>query len=54
MIYSGSGVNNVDGDGKDDGGSGIGGSNCCLESTDLVLNSLPSSYSKLNVFLCKS
>ena len=36
------------------GGSGIGGGDYCSESTDSMLNSLPDSYSELNIFLCKS
>ena len=43
-----------DGGGEGNRGSVVDGGNCYSESIDSVLNLLPDSYSKLDVFLCKS
>ena len=53
-MYNHSSVVNVEGsdEGNEDGG--VGGDNCCSESTDLILDSLPDSYFKLDVFLYRS
>jgi len=49
MVYGGNGVV-VDNDGGD---NDVEGSDWLSESTDLVLNLLPDSYSNSNVFLYK-
>ena len=36
-----------------DGDGGVGGGDYCSESTDSILDSLPDSYSELDIFLCK-
>ena len=51
IVYGSSDVVGVENDSEDDGGSRVGGDNCCLESTDSVSDSLPDSYSKLDIFL---
>ena len=50
MVYGSGGVIGVENDSKDDGGSRVGGDNCCLESTDSMSDLLPDSYSKLDIF----
>jgi len=47
MVYSSS-------SGNSDGGSRVGGGNCCSESTDPISDSLYDLYSELDFFLCKS
>jgi len=53
MVYSSGSVNDDNDDNDNDGGSGVGGSDCCSESTDPVLDLPPDSYFKLDIFLCK-
>jgi len=53
MVYSSSGVVGIESGSNSNRGSGIGSSDCYLESTDSILDSLSDLYSKLDIFLCK-
>ena len=53
MVYDSGSVGSDD-DGESDRSGRMDGSDCCSESADPVLDSLPNSYSKLDVFLYKS
>jgi len=53
MVYGDSSVIGIESGSDGDGDGRVDVSNCCLESTDLVLDSLSDLYSKLNVFPCK-
>ena len=50
MVQDGGDVDNADSSSEGNRGSRVSGGDCCSESTDFVLDSLPSLYSELNFF----
>ena len=54
MVYSSGSVVGIKSSSEGNRGSEVDSGDCCLESTNSVLDLLPNSYSKLDVFLYKS
>jgi len=50
MVYGGGGIGSSNNNDESDRDSRVGSGDCYSESADSVLDSLPNSYSKLNIF----